>query len=73
MQGRIEAASLSQLMVQNIQEKSLLSAKEISTEDKASQLRLELAGSEIARQLAAAENSSAEALNRLSSGVCSMD
>ena len=72
VQGRMDAANLSDLSVKNIEELTMLSEKgTLSASEKARKLRLEQAKDEIARKLAAAESTSVGAMKKLTSGQCS--
>ena len=69
VQGRMDAASLSDLSVKNIEDLTALSEKAtLSADEKARKHRLEMAKDEIARKLAAAESTSVGAMKKLTSG-----
>jgi hypothetical protein len=72
VQGRMDAANLSDLSVKNIEDLTALSEKAtLSADEKARKHRLEMAKDEIARKLAAAESTSVGAMKKLTSGQCS--
>ena len=72
VQGRMDAANLSDLSVKNIEELTALSEKAtLSADEKARKHRLEMAKDEISRKLAAAESTSVGAMKKLTSGQCS--
>jgi hypothetical protein len=72
VQGRMDAASLSDLSVKNIEDLTALNEKAtLSADERARKRRLEIANDEIARKLAAAESATVQALNKLTSGECS--
>jgi hypothetical protein len=71
IQGRMEVASLSELMVQNIGETTSLDSKQsLTADEKIRRGKLQVGAGEITRKLAAAENASAQALNKLQAGNC---
>ena len=71
VQGRMDAANLSDLSVKNIEDLTALSEKAtLSADEKARKHRLEMAKDEIARKLAAAESTSVGAMKKLTSGQC---
>jgi len=77
LQGRMDSASLSQLMVENLKESSVLERaalnpdkSSVSSDDVGKRSQLRVAGTEIARKLVEAEQLTAQALNRLRTGDC---
>jgi hypothetical protein len=71
LQGRMDSANLSQMLVENIQETNPLSQKPSLTPDEQSRLsRLKVAADDITRKLAAADNTTTQAADRLRSGGC---
>jgi hypothetical protein len=71
IQSRMEVASLSELMVQNIAEAASLNSKSsLTADDKVKRGKLQVGAAEITRKLAAAETASAQALTNLQAGIC---
>lgn len=74
IQGRLEAGSLSDLLVDNYKELKAFDVGQVLSDDDAEKVsRLELAAAELTRKLSNADTSTADALNRLRSGECSTD
>jgi hypothetical protein len=72
IQGRMEVANLSDLMVQNITETTSLDSKpSLSADEKIRRGKLQVGAGEITRKLTAAETATAQALNNLQAGSCS--
>ena len=66
IKGQMDTTNLSQLMVQNLEEQSIVSdRRDLSPAEKAKLRKLEVAREELARKLAAAQNSTAQALGRV--------
>ena len=71
IQGKIDYANLSDLLVKNLNEsRSLSDKKKLNAEDNAKLAQLKIAADELGRKLAAADNANAEALKRLRYGAC---
>src|SRR5262249_45391437 len=72
VQGRMHAASVSNLCVYDIEDLRALNEKAtLNADERVRKRRLEIARDEIARKLAAAESATVQALNKLTSGECS--
>jgi hypothetical protein len=70
LQGRMNSASLQQLLVENTQETFSLNKPVLTPEEMVKLSKLKVAAPEIARKLADAENDIAKALTKLQSGEC---
>jgi hypothetical protein len=71
IQGKMDSASLSQLMVQNLQESMSLEGKQnLTPAEMLKQSQLKTGLNDISRKLADADTTTAKALNKLVSGEC---
>jgi hypothetical protein len=74
IQGRMDSSNLSQIMVQNLEESAALRHKiTLTTVEALKFSQFEAARNQVARKLADAEHSIAEALTRLTTGICLTD
>jgi hypothetical protein len=72
IQGKIDAASLSQLLIQNYDQTKGITNKGVLTQDeKQKRAQLDTAAQEISRKLALAQDASTQALDKLRKGGCS--
>ena len=72
IQGKTDAASLSQILIQNQQESAPLEAKTpLTAAETLRRDQLKTAADDIARKLAEANTLTAQALTKLTSGQCS--
>jgi hypothetical protein len=70
LQGRMDSASLSQLMVENIKERAALEKPNLSQDEIVKRTQLTTTAPDIARRIADADNATAKALERLKAGGC---
>jgi hypothetical protein len=70
VQGRMDSASLSQLMLDNLKESVTLEKATLTSDEVLKRNQLKAGANEIARKLADADNATAQALNKLKSGDC---
>ncbi|UPJ49946.1 hypothetical protein IVB30_00450 [Bradyrhizobium sp. 200] len=70
IQARMDASSLSQLLLDNTKESTELEKPNLTPEETLKRNRLKNAAADISRKLADAENAAAQALTKLKSGDC---
>lgn len=71
LQGKIDAANLSGLLVKNvIQSKALAEKRTLTAIERETKDDLQRAANDLARKVAAAENATAEALKKIRNGEC---
>jgi hypothetical protein len=73
VQSRMDSASLSQLMLDNLRESAALDKASPSPENTLKRNQLKTGAADIARKLAEADNAAAQALNKLKFGECLSD
>jgi hypothetical protein len=74
IQGRMDYASLSQLMIQNFEETASLEGKpSLTAAETVKRNQLKTAANEISRKLAEAETAISQGLNKLRSGECILE
>jgi hypothetical protein len=73
LQARMDSASLSQLMVENIKERAALEKPNLSQEEIVKRTQLTTTAADIVRKLADVDNVTARALDRLKTGGCIVD
>ena len=73
VQSRMDSASLSQLMLDNLRESVALDKASPSPENTLKRNQLKTGAADIARKLAEADNAAAQALNKLKFGECLSD
>ena len=74
VQGKMDSASLSQLMLDNIKESAALDNKRtLSADEGVKRNQLKTGAAEIARKLADAQTATAKAMSKLTSGNCIAD
>ena len=72
IQGKIDAASLSQLLIQNLEQTNVIASKTtLTSEEIQKRIQLETGTKDISRQLALAQDASTQALDKLRKGGCS--
>jgi hypothetical protein len=70
IQDRMDSASLSQLMLENLRESATLEKATLTPDEVLKRNQLKAAAADIARKLADADNAAAKELNKLKSGDC---
>jgi hypothetical protein len=74
LQGRLDSGSLSQLLVENLKESTLLDTKGTLTSDETlKRNQLKAAATEIIQKIADADGATAKALSQLKAGDCVVD
>jgi hypothetical protein len=70
IQDRMDAGSLSQLMLENLKESATLEKANLTPDEILKRNQLKVGATDIARKLADADNAAAKELNKLKSGDC---